>query len=72
MDLEVDNTYFSNLSDVKWKMNIENGREVYEVSLFTNQNEKPFVMRLNYEQLSILTFQVSQIVSTVGQKVDSK
>ena len=65
-ETELDNTILNNLTDIKWQMTIENGREVYEVQLFTSQSETPFKMRLCYEQLSVLTFQVSQIVSTLG------
>ncbi len=31
----IDNTYFNNLGDVQWEMFIENGREIWEVKLFT-------------------------------------
>lgn len=47
-------------------MYIENGREIWEISLFTEGNALPFVMKLNYEQLSILTFKVNQVVAHVG------
>jgi hypothetical protein len=46
---KIDNSFYNHLSDVKWEMFIENGREIWEVNLFTYQNPtKPFTMRLNY------------------------
>lgn len=42
------------------------------VRLFTAESEKPFVMKLNYEQLSVLTFQVGQIVSHLSHMGQGK
>jgi len=64
---KIDNTFYNNLSDVKWEMFIENGREIWEIKLYTYENpNKPFKMRLNYEQLSVLTFQISQVINQIG------
>ena len=52
-------------------MSIEDGREVYQVQLFTDSSETPFRLRLSYEQLSILSFQVNQVLSAVSKKIDS-
>lgn len=32
---KIDNSFYNNLSDVKWEMFIENGREIWEVKLYT-------------------------------------
>ena len=46
---KIDNSFYNNLCDVKWEMFIENGREIWEVKLYTYENpNKPFTMRLNY------------------------
>lgn len=32
---KIDNSFYNNLCDVKWEMFIENGREIWEVKLYT-------------------------------------
>jgi len=56
------NDHVSSLNDVKWEMRVENGREVWIVELIIEGREdNPVVMKLNYEELSLVSFKVNQV-----------